>query len=93
MQSRSFNRLPEDGAHNEPKVHAKCRKEAIVRTQHAESFFQRRPMVLVGGAAIQIVRHHAIHLLQLHAFAFGFFHDADTPVNVCRVAVIEIIGR
>jgi hypothetical protein len=69
MQGYSFNKLLEDRAHNEPKVHAKSREETIVAAHHAESLFQRRPMVLIGSAAIQIVRHHTIHLLQLQAFA------------------------
>ena len=50
-------------------------------------------MVLGGVATFLKVGQHGISVDKRQAQAVCFFHDTDAPVDICRVAILQVIGK
>ena len=78
-------------SHHKPDVHEACRHETIVTAHHAEPFLERCTVVGCCHAAIEKVDYHTSHIAHGQTAAACFTHDAYAPVDIGRIAIVEII--
>ena len=74
-------------------MHSECGDEAIVAAHDVETFVKRGLVVLGGSAFFGIVGHHHLCIAEWQSHTFGFAHDADTPVDICRETVAGVVLR
>lgn len=80
-----------DSTHYEPAMHENRCDDAVVMIQDAEAFFQRISMVLGGVAAYGKVGYYRASIDEWHFFPFGILHNSYAPVNICAVAVLQVV--
>ena len=64
---------------------------AIVGSHHMEALKERVAMMLRGVPTLLEVSHNGVDIHQRQAQTVSLFHDADAPINICRMAILQVI--
>ncbi len=83
----------EDTSYHKPAVHHEGWQVAIMRRHDVKTLFERCLVILIGHAAIQIIRHHSLHIAQWQVPTSRFFHDSYAPINIGRIAILRQVRR
>ena len=82
----------EQGAEDEPDVHGDGRQPAVMAGHDAETLKEGLTMVEGGLAFFGIIGDNHVEVVKRDVFLGSGLHDADTPVDIGRVTVAEVVG-
>lgn len=61
---------------------------------HDAHTFKERCTVMASGKPFRkIVREHLIGINNLESSLFGQLEESDAPVEICRIAIMKVIGH
>ena len=81
----------EQGAEDEPDVHGDGRQPAVMAGHDAEALEEGLTVVKGGLAFLGIIGDNHVEVVKRDVFLGGGLHDANTPVDIGRVTVTEVV--
>ena len=65
----------------------------VVAGHHAIALKERLAMVEGGLSLLRIIGNHHVEVQQRHVLFGSSLHDADAPIDIGRVAILQVVGR
>lgn len=78
--------------YDKPRMHEKGGNNAIMAAHYHEALLERGTMILHTHTAVEIIGDDGIDISQWQMPGSSLFHNADAPVYIGRITVIEIVG-